>query len=141
MVEYKFYNLRDILKHVEVGDKVVVGNSEVGVIVTYGSGYNVLFEDGEYGDLLPISSLDELVNEYWDTWDGNFVLIKKNYIDFKDVIQNSVNTKFVIKSEYCNGIVTLLNFNPGGSSTFLDNKDKLSIIPTSSIECMIRLYD
>lgn len=145
-------DLEEMKRVAEVGDKIEVSDYGInhfeneGVIVRHlnNNGYNVLFKDGIYGDYKGIDSLKRLLEEYCGTWD-NVVLIKevedKNINPYDD-FDKSIGCKFKLyaepscTSDYYYREVTLLNFNPSGSSVFLDKNGKLLIIPTSDIKYM-----
>lgn len=140
-------DLEEMKRVVEVGDKIEVSDFndsssvKVGVITTYSSDllydnkFNILFEDG-YGDDLGDSSLKELLNGYIEVWD-TVVLIKEISDEISD-FDLSIKSIFIIqtKSDFYHGKAILLNFNPSGSSTFLDKNGKLLIVRTSDIKYM-----
>lgn len=147
-------DLEEMKRIVAVGDKIELRDgfkeylcTNEGIIVKDPideDSYNVLFKDEEYGDDVGIYSLDELLKSYCETWD-EVVLIKevedKNINPYDD-FDKSIGCKFMFYAEssctsdyYC-GEVTLLNFNPSGSSVFLDKSGKLFITPTNDIRYM-----
>lgn len=141
-------DLEEMKKVVEVGDKIEISDildsiPRVGTLVTdpnYKDYYNVLFEDGKYGDTVGIKYLSTLLESYNNTWD-NVVLVKYSVKNKNDDFESSIGSTFKIYIEpyvidcYC-GKATLLNFNPSGQSVFLDKNGKLLIVRTSEIKYM-----
>lgn len=150
-------DLEEMKRVVEVGDKIEVSDIGLsmgtGILVVdpiYNNCYNVIFENGRYGDTVGIKSLSFLLESYKEVWD-NVVLIKEvpdeiktskdPYSDF----EKSIGSKFKIYVEPCGldcycGEVTLLNFHPS-QSIFLDKNEKLLIVEPKDIKYMRALKE
>lgn len=135
-------DLSEMKRVIKVRDIIELDKDTLGIITIDPNDdtlYNVYFkEDNCYGDDLGIETLEELIESYYETWES--VILIKEVDETKDIFSNSVNSKFIIdiKCDGCdyNKKVTLLNFNPMGSSVFLDNNNKIFIVETKNIKYM-----
>lgn len=90
-------------REARIGHFIEVRNGNIGEIVIQGSGFNVYFKDqyDKWGDDVPYTDLKQLIQDYYDTWNGKIrLLVPRKKKEEEKFQQEYNNTFFKTTEEY-----------------------------------------